>query len=97
MAISMTPAISVARSSDQYDEGARRPADLEPAAAERRDDQPADDRGEQALRGRHPRSNRDRHRQGKRNDRNSQAGNRVGLQLRRAIALAKHGDEFRGE
>ena len=47
---------------DETDEGARGPADLKPAAADKRNDQAADDCGVEASLWRHPRSNGDGHR-----------------------------------
>ena len=61
-----------------------RPADLEPAAAERRDEEAADDRGVEPARRRHARGDGDRHRQRQRHDRHRQPGEQVGAQLRAA-------------
>ena len=79
---------------DQHDEGAGRPADLEPAAAERRDEEAADDRREQALVRRDARGDGDRHRQRQRDDGDGQPGNGVGLELREPVAFAQHGHEL---
>ena len=66
---------------DQHDEGAGRPADLEAAAAQRRDQEAADDRGiEPALR-RHAGGDGDRHGQRQRDDRHRQPGEQVGPEL----------------
>jgi hypothetical protein len=46
---------------DEYDESASRPTDLEPAAAERRDHEPADDRGREAAVGGDAGRDGDRH------------------------------------
>ena len=50
------------RCGDQHDEGARRAADLEPAAAERRDGEAADDRRIKPALRRNPGGDRNRHR-----------------------------------
>ena len=81
----------------QHDEGAGRPADLEAAAAEQRDQEAADDGGvEPALRTDAGRD-RDRHRQRQCHDRDGEAGDRVGAQVLEAVALAQDGDELRRE
>ena len=82
---------------DEHDERAGRAADLEAAAAERGDEEAADDRGVQPLRGRGARSDRDRHRQRQRHDGHGQPRERIGAQVLPLVAFAKDGDELRGE
>ena len=81
----------------QHDEGAGRPADLEAAAAEQRDQEAADDGGIETALGADAGCDRDRHRQRQRDDRDGQAGDRVGAQVLEAVALAQDGDELRRE
>ena len=64
----------------QHDEGAGRAADLEAAAAERRDQEAADDGGVEAAIRRHAGRDRDRHRQRQRDDRDGQPGDGVGAE-----------------
>jgi hypothetical protein len=71
------------------------PADLEPAAAEQRRDEAADHGGVEAAIWRHARGDRDRHRQRQRDNRNGEACEYVGLEIRKAIPLAPHGHELR--
>ena len=77
------PVDAVARNGrrHQHDEGAGRSADLEAAAAERRDEEAADDRRVEAAVGRHAGRDGDRHRQRQRDDRDRQPGDGVGLEL----------------
>ena len=93
MAISRTPAMSVqiVRPSTPYfcddavdddDEGARRPADLDAAAAEKRDQEPGDDRGDEALLRGHARGDREGDRERDRDDADDDAGLEVGEELR---------------
>ena len=82
---------------DQHDEGARRPADLEPAAAERRDQEAADDRGVKPAVRRHARGDGDRHRQGQRDDRDGQPGDDVRPQRAEPITFAQDRHQLRRE
>ena len=79
----------------QHDEGAGRPADLEAAAAQRRNQEAADDgRVEPAFR-RRARGDGDRHGQRQRHDRDREARHGVGAEGRQAIAFAQHRHELR--
>ena len=89
--------MAVDRRSDQDDERAGRPADLEAAAAQRRDQEAADDRGVEAALRRGAGGDRDRHRQGQRHDRDGEAGHDVGPQRPEAVTLAQDRDQFRRE
>ena len=80
----------------QHDERPGRPADLEPRAAERGDEKPAEDRGVEPLGRRRAGRDGDGHRQRQRDDGDGQPGDRVRPEMRQAIALAKDRDEFRG-
>ena len=71
---------------DEHDEGAGRSADLEAAAAEGRDQEAADDGGEQALVGRQARADGDGHRQRQRHDGDRQAGDGVGPEIAAACS-----------
>ena len=81
----------------QHDESTRRSADLEPAAAERRNQKAADNRSVKSAIRRYAGGNRQRHRQRQRDNRNRQSRKRVGLEVRKAIAFAEHADELRRE
>ena len=94
MASSIRPLITVARiesvdpvlahrCSDQDDEGAGRAADLKAAAADRRDEEAADDRRVEAALGRDARGDGDCHGQRQRNDGDGQSGKDVGLEVAR--------------
>ena len=82
---------------NQHDEGAGRSADLEAAAAERRDQEAGDDRGVEALYRRRARRDRDRHRQRQRDDRDREAGEGVGLEIGKAVAFAQDRHQLRRE
>jgi hypothetical protein len=82
---------------DEHDEGARGPADLEPAAAQERHEKAANDGCIEALCGRGVRADGDRHRERQRDDRHGQAGHQVGPEIREAVTLAKHRHQLRGE
>ncbi|MET4067989.1 hypothetical protein ABID58_002784 [Bradyrhizobium sp. S3.2.6] len=87
-------AMPLRRHRDQHDEGARGAADLEPAAAEQRHDEAADNRSvEPAIRC-HAGGNRNRHRQRKRDDRDREARKHIGAEIREAIAFAPDGNEL---
>src|SRR3546814_20570630 len=67
---------------DDDDEGAGRPTDLHPAAARRRDDEAADDRGHQSDEGRAARRDGDRDAQRQRDQRAADPG--PGIEIGRA-------------
>jgi len=79
---------------DQNDEGAGGSADLEPAAAQQRNEEAANDRRDQALRRACARGNGDGDGERQRHDGDGEAGNCVGPELRKAVALAQHRDEL---
>ncbi len=74
---------------DDDDEGPGRPADLNPRSAERRDDQPADDRGVDAGLRRHARRDSERHRERQRDDADGDAGDQVGRERLPRVALKR--------
>jgi hypothetical protein len=78
----------------QHNERPGRTADLEPAAAERRDHEAADDGGIEAAVGRDAGRDRNRHRQRQRHDRDGQARDDIGSEVVPPIALAEDGDEL---
>ena len=82
------------RLGDEHDEGARGSADLEAAAAERRDQKAADDRRIEPVLRLGARGDGDGHGERQRNYRDGEAGERVGFELRQPIALAHRGDEL---
>jgi hypothetical protein len=71
---------------DDDDEGARRAADLHVRPAERRDQEAADDRGEDALLRLHARCDRERHRERKRDDADRHAGAGIGEEPAAVVA-----------
>ena len=71
---------------DDDDEGAGRPADLHPRAAERGDQEAGDDRGEDALLGLDARGDRERHRQRQRDDADRDAGADIGEEAGAVVA-----------
>ena len=75
---------------DQHDERTRRPANLKPAAAECGHQEAANDRCVQAAVRRGAGGNRNRHGKRQRDDRDGEAGNRVGAQVGEAVAFAQH-------
>ena len=79
---------------DDDDKRARRPADLKAAAAECRNDEARDHRGEEAALGCSTARNRQRHRQRQSHDRNRDSGEDIGAQIARAIALQHGADEL---
>ena len=104
----MSPAIIVARRKpsiavpldrrrDEDDEGAGRAADLEPAAAKRRDQEAADDRRIEAAFGRDAGRDGDCHRKRQCHDRDGEPGEGVGPELGEVVAFAQDGDELRRE
>src|SRR3546814_18316110 len=70
---------------DDDDEGAGRPTDLHPAAARRRDDEAADDRGHQSDEGRAARRDGDRDAQRQRDQRDADPGQGIGAEQRPAV------------
>ena len=90
-------AVRLHRRGDEHDEGAGRAADLEAAAAEGGDAEAADDRGVEPALGRRARGDGDRHRQRQRHDRHREAGEEVGTELARAVALGERRHELRQE
>ena len=95
MASRISPESKVARSSpsspcwcdrrrDQHDEGPGGPADLETAAAERGDEEAADDGGVEPAVRRHAGGDGDGHRERQGDDRDGQPRDGVGLQVARA-------------
>jgi len=76
---------------DDDDEGARRAADLHLRAAQRRDEEAGDDRGDDALLGLDAAGDGEGHRQRQGDHADGQAGGDVGAQLRAAVAA--HGVE----
>jgi hypothetical protein len=89
--------VAVALDSGKYDhdERRRRPADLEAAAAKRRDEESRDDRGDQPVRRRRTGRNADRHGKGQGDDRNRQARDNVAAKVGQGIALAEGTDQLR--
>ena len=87
-------AVAVDAGRHQHDEGAGRAADLEAAAAQRRDEEAADDRREKTPVRRDAGSDRDRHRQRQRDDRHGEAGGEIGAELGHPIALAQHRNQL---
>ena len=90
-------AVPLDRRRHEHDEGPGRPADLEPAAAEQRDEEPADDRGVETPVGRHAGGDRDRHRERQGHDGDGEPGDGVGAEIREPVALAQDRDELGGE
>jgi hypothetical protein len=82
---------------DDDDEGAGRPADLDARTAECGNQEPGDDRRHQALARRSSTGDPQRHGQRQCDDRDGEAGKRVGAQIGEAIPLAQDGDELGGE
>ena len=78
----------------EHDEGPGRAADLEPAAAQRRDQEAADDRRVEPAVRRGPGGDRDRHRQRQGDDRDREPGDEVGAEILEPVTLAQHGDEL---
>ena len=103
----MMPEISVASSmpstpwrhagGDQHDEGSRRAADLEAAAAEQRDEEAADNCSVQPTVGGNTRGDRDGHRQWQGDDGYGQARYGVGPKLDETIAFAECNQALGGE
>ena len=77
------------RRCDEHDERAGRAADLEPAAAEKRHQEAADDGRDDPPVGRHAACDRDRHRQRQRDDGNGQTGNGIRPQLGQKMASSR--------
>ena len=90
-------AVPLDRRRDEDDEGAGRSADLEPAAAERRDQEAADDRRVEPALGRGSGRDGDRHRQRQRHDRDGEPRQGVGPELAEVVAFPEDGDELRRE
>jgi hypothetical protein len=76
------------------DECPGRAADLGPRAAQQRNEEAGDNGGEQALVRRSAAGDAERHCKRKGDHRHGQAGDRIGLELAQAIALADHGREL---
>src|SRR3546814_8198442 len=72
-----------------------RPADLEAAAAQRRDQEARDHGSHQTLVRRGARRDRQRHRQRQGDYRHRKAGQGVALEVGDAVALAQHGENLR--
>ncbi len=83
------------RRRDEHDEGAGGAADLKTAAAKRRDDEAADDRGVKPSIGRDAGRDRDCHGERQRDDRDREAGERVGAQIGKRVSFTQNGDELR--
>ena len=73
-------AVALDGGGDEHDEGARRAADLKPAAAQERDQEAADDGGVEAAIRRDTRADGDRHRQRQGDDGDGETGENVGAQ-----------------
>ncbi len=80
---------------DEHDEGARRSADLEAAAAKQRDEEAADDSGIEPALGRDAGGNGNGHAERQRDDGDGEAGKRIGTQAGKIIALAPDGHDLR--
>jgi hypothetical protein len=80
---------------EEHDERTGRAADLKPAAAQRGDNEAADNSGIKPPIRRHARGDRNRHRQRQRHNRHRQAGDHVGAKIRKTIAFAQHRDQLR--
>ena len=85
------------RGSHQHDEGAGGAADLEPASAQQRHQEAADDGGEKPPVRRNAGCDRDRHRQRQGHDGDGQSGYGVGAKIREPVAFAQDGDKLGGE
>ena len=85
------------RRRDHHNERAGGPADLEAAAAERRHKKSADDGGVEPAFRRDAGCNGDRHRQGQRDNRDSQTRKRVAAEEIEAVALDEKVEELRLE
>ena len=83
------------RCSDEDDEGTCGSADLEPAAAEPRDGEAADDRCIKPTLRRNPGGDRDRHGERQRDDRDRQRRQQVPAEGIEAVTLVQHSDQFR--
>src|SRR3546814_678917 len=79
---------------DHDHEGAGRPADLNTRSAKRRDQEPRDNRGDQSLVGRGAAGDSKRHRERQGDDRDGQAGDRIGAEGGGGITLAKDRQEL---
>ena len=75
------------------DERRGRPRHLELAAAEERDGEPGEDRGVEPVLRRRADGDRERHRQRQRHDPDDDAGEDVGAEVLRAVALAQRAAE----
>ena len=80
---------------DQHDEGAGRAADLEAAAAQRRDQETSDDRGEEPTLGWRTRGDGDRHRKRQGHDGHGEAGGYVGAKSSQSVAFAQNRHQLR--
>ena len=87
-------AVPVHGERDQRDEGGRRPADLEAAAAQKRDQESADDRRIEPAFRRDAGTDRNRHRQRQGDDGDGQPRKGVGAQIGKAVAFPQHGHEL---
>ena len=81
----------------QNDEGTRRTADLEPAAAESRDQETTDNSCVEALRGCGAGGDGNGHGEGQGNDGNCQPCDSVRAQVRQAVAFAQYCHQLRGK
>src|SRR5690606_6855627 len=79
------------------DKRARGASDLISAAAKKRDDEPADDRGVQAAVRAHSGSDGDRHRERYRHDGDGQPGQNIRTEILEPITFSKYRNEFWGE
>lgn len=77
------------------DERARWAADLELAAAKKRDDEPADDRGVQATVRGQSGGDGDRHGERQRHDGYGQPGESIGAEICEPLALPEYRDQLR--
>jgi hypothetical protein len=82
---------------DDDDEGACGPSDLDTRATQRGNQESSDDRRHQSLARARSAGDAERHGERQSDDRDGEAGERVGAQIGAAVSLAKYSDEFRSE